>query len=119
MESTEKETGTGLCWRCENRSVFHETGYGPRYECKQDRAVNGCYCFIPCKPIVVGPIEGEKRPIFAGWLFAGRIRSYALVDDKRLRLKLIDMGDGKASAVWTITKPKSVTNCHRLKKEKA
>jgi hypothetical protein len=75
--------------------------------------------FTPTKPIVVGPIEGEKRPIFAGWLFAGRICSYALVDDKRLRLKLIDMGDGKASAVWTITKPKSVTNCHRLKKEKA
>jgi hypothetical protein len=75
--------------------------------------------FTPTKPIVVGPIEGEKRPIFAVWLFAGRIRSYALVDQERLCLKLIDMGKGRVSAVWTITKPKSVTNCHRLKKEKA
>ena len=61
--------------------------------------------FMPCKPIAVGPIKGEKRPIFAGWMFAGRIQSYGLVADERIRLKLIDLGDGKVSAVWT-TKPK-------------
>jgi len=58
--------------------------------------------FMPTKPIAVGPIEGEKRPIFAGWMFAGRIQSYGLVADERIRLKLIGLGDGKVSAAWTI-----------------
>ena len=61
--------------------------------------------FMPCKPIAVTSIAGERRPIFAGWLLAGRIQSYGLVADERIRLKLLDLGDGKVSAVWT-TKPK-------------
>jgi hypothetical protein len=46
---------------------------------------------MPTKPIAVGPIKGEKRPIFAGWMFAGRIQSYGLIADERIRLKLIDL----------------------------
>lgn len=65
--------------------------------------------FLPCNPIVVGPIKDEKRPIFAGWMFAGRIQSYALVDRERLQLNLIGMDKGKVSAVWTI---KSVPDPH-------
>ena len=105
--------GTGLCFRCENRSMFLETGHGPRLECKQAGTVHGCYCFMPTKPIAVGPIEGEKRPIFGPWMLAGRIQSHGLVADERIRLKLIDLGDGKVSTVWTI-KPKG-----KIKKEKA
>ena len=94
--------GTGLCYRCEHRAAFLETGSRPRYECGESRAVHGCYCFMPTKPIAVRPIEGEKRPIFGPWMLAGRIQSHDLVDDGRLCLKLVDLGDGKVSATWTI-----------------
>jgi hypothetical protein len=96
--------GTGLCWRCERRAVFHESGLKPRFECGEARAVGSCYMFMPTKPVAVGPIEGEKRPIFAGWLLAGRIQSHGLVADERLALKLIHLDDKqkRVSAVWTI-----------------
>jgi len=105
-EEADKPQGLGLCYRCEHRARFLETGDHPRFECGMEKmASHSCYMFMPCKPIAVGPIKGEKRPIFAGWMFAGRIQSYGLVADERIRLKLIDLGDGKVSAVWT-TKPK-------------
>jgi hypothetical protein len=104
-EEAEKTLGLGLCFRCENRSIFHETGYGPRFECKQKMAVNSCYCFIPCKPVAVIPITGEKRPIFGPWMIAGRVRAKGLIDAERLRLKLVDVGDGAITAAWII-KPK-------------
>ena len=105
--------GMGLCYRCEHRAAFLETGSRPRCECGESRAVHGCYMFMPTKPIAVGPIEGEKRPIFGPWMLAGRIQSHGLVDDERIRMQLIDLGDGKVSTVWTI-KPKG-----KIKKEKA
>jgi hypothetical protein len=102
-EEADKPQGLGLCYRCEHRARFLETGDHPRFECGMEKtASHCCYCFIPCKPIAVGPIKGEKRPIFAGWMFAGRIQSYGLVADERIRLKLIGLGDGKVSATWTI-----------------
>ena len=100
--------GTGLCWRCEHRARFHETGSRPRFECGTIMSVHSCYMWEPCKPIVVGPIEGEKRPIFAGWMLAGRIRSYALIDHERLCLKLVDIDGRAVAAVWTI-KPNKKT----------
>jgi hypothetical protein len=104
-EEAEKTLGLGLCFRCEHRSVFHETGWGPRFECKQKMAVHSCYCFVPCKPIAAAPIAGEKRLIFDPWMTSGRLQSMGLVDNARLRLKLVDI-DGRAiAAVWTI-KPK-------------
>ena len=103
------EPGHGLCFRCEHRATFLESGIKPRFECGEARSVHGCYMFMPCKPIVVGPIEGEKRPIFAGWMFAGRIQSYGLVDDERIQLNLVDVGEKKMSAVWKI---KSVPDPH-------
>jgi len=96
------ELGHGLCFRCEYRAAFFDTGYGPRYECGKSGAVHSCYMFIPTKPIAVGPIEGEKRPIFGPWMVAGCKKSYGLINNRQLRLKLIDLGDGKLSAVWTI-----------------
>lgn len=106
MKSDEKEIWTGLCWRCEHRACFHETGFHPRFECGEARAVHNCYMFMPTKPIAVGPIKGEKRPIFGPWFVAGRIQSHGLVATERLRLRLIDLGDGNSTAVWTIKNSK-------------
>ena len=92
LKTAEKEIGTGLCWRCEHRSIFLETGIHPRFECGMEKtASHSCYMFMPCKPIAVTSIAGERRPIFAGWLLAGRIQSYGLIADERIRLKLIDL----------------------------
>lgn len=96
--------GTGLCYRCEHRAVYLESGFKPRFECGTAKTVHGCYMFMPTKPVVVGPIEGEKRPIFGSPFIAGRVQSHGLVPDERLRLKLINLDDKRkrVSAVWTI-----------------
>jgi len=112
-EEAEKTLGLGLCFRCEHRAEFLENGFKPRFECGMEKmASSGCYMFMPCKPVAVAPNSGEKRPIFGPWLIAGRIHAQGLVDHERLRLKLVDVGGGKVSAVWTI-RPKKKT-----KKEK-
>jgi len=102
------EPGHGLCFRCENRSIFHETGRKPRYECGESRAVHSCYMFTPTKPIAVGLIPWERRPIFGPWMLAGRIQSYGLVDRERLRLKLVDIDGHAVAAVWTIKPNKKI-----------
>ena len=91
-EEADKPQGLGLCYRCEHRARFLETGDRPRFECGMEKtASHSCYMFMPCKPIAVTSIAGERRPIFAGWLLAGRIQSYGLIADERIRLKLIDL----------------------------
>ena len=57
-----------LCYRCEYRAKYLEketikkdSGNAPRYECKQDWAVNSCYMFCPVKPIIIEPSDYEKR----------------------------------------------------------
>lgn len=102
------EPGHGLCFRCEHRASFLETGSRPRFECGTTMTVHGCYMFRPAKPIEVAPIAGEKRRIFDPWMISGRIRSMGLVDNGRLRLKLVDIDGHAVAAVWTI-KPNKKT----------
>ena len=62
-----------LCFRCEHRARFLETGHGPRCECQDRRqAVSSCYMYRPVWPVVLALNEGERRPLLAGWAFAGR-----------------------------------------------
>ena len=102
------EPGQGLCFRCEHRAAFLETGSRPRCECGESRAVHSCYMFTPTKPIAVGLIPWERRPIFGPWMLAGRIQSYGLVDRERLRLKLVDIDGRAVAAVWTIKPNKKI-----------
>lgn len=101
-EETQKAIGRGLCFRCEKRAIFNETGDGPRFECKQNGSVASCYCFIPCKPIAVAPIAGEKRPMFGPWMIAGRVQAQGLVDQGRLRLNVVGVDDLAVAAIWKI-----------------
>lgn len=102
-EETDKTLGLGLCYRCEHRAVFLETGDRPRFECGTERsASSACYMFLPCKPIAVTPVPGEKRPVFAGWMFAGRVHAVGLVADERIRLKLVEVIGPVVAAEWTI-----------------
>ena len=106
-EEAEKEIGRGLCFRCENRAIFLETGYHPRFECGMEKtASSSCYMFMPAKPIVVAPaVATEKRPIFGPWMIAGRVQSKGLVDVERIRLRLVDIDGLAVAAIWAI-KPK-------------
>jgi len=69
------ETGTkmSLCYRCEHRACFLETGRRPRCECGNAGASNySCYMYEPVKPVVLEPNENEKRDLRLGWLLSGR-----------------------------------------------
>jgi hypothetical protein len=62
-----------LCFRCERRAEFLESGHGPRCECKdRDKAVSSCYMYRPVRPVVLAANSGEKRPVVAGSMLSGR-----------------------------------------------
>jgi hypothetical protein len=67
----------GLCFRCEYRARFCETGERPRMECGDiDSAVNSCYMAKPVKPIVVSKDHQDRRPLMPG-LFSARFHRVA------------------------------------------
>lgn len=54
----------GLCYRCEHRAKFLETGVRPRYECGEpEKSKYACYMYRPVVPMMLAPEEDDKRPI--------------------------------------------------------
>lgn len=87
------EERKGLCYRCEHRARFFETGRGPRYECQQpEMAVHGCYMYKPVKPLILKKQKGDKRPEFAGAMLSARQEYVGLPD---FELNLAKVKDGK------------------------
>ena len=71
----------GLCFRCEHRAHFHETGYGPRYECKQNGAVGACYMYRPVSPCVCKPLHpDDPRPIWGPAALSCRMQFVRVLD---------------------------------------
>lgn len=65
----------GLCFRCEHRAQFLETGSGPRCECQMNtQQVVGCYMYRPCAPVVMKKASGDKRGV--GDMVIVRARSH-------------------------------------------
>ncbi len=63
-----------LCFRCEARAVFLETGSQPRFECGEITKSNiGCYMFKPCKPIIMKRDKGDPRPAHGGPMMGARM----------------------------------------------
>ena len=61
--ANKEERDKGLCWRCEHRAVAHETGSGPRCECKDfSTAYCGCYMYRPVRPLVIKAITYGRGP---------------------------------------------------------
>ena len=72
--------GQPLCFRCECRARYLETGEGPRFECQNiPNSVSHCYSYRPTMPLTQIPDKGEKRPIGEAWMFSGRAHA-KLVD---------------------------------------
>lgn len=83
----------GLCFRCEYRAQYFESGSHPRYECGQPTlAVMSCYMFRPVAPIAVKPSAGDKRPLFGAWAISARVERIA--DPKTLSLKVKQIKPG-------------------------
>lgn len=83
----------GLCHRCEHRVRHLENNsYQPRYECGQSFAVHSCYMYIPVKPIIIEPDEGETRLILTGWAFSGRYHGVVISENIELSLEKEDKG---------------------------
>lgn len=58
-----------LCFRCEHRARYLESGHAPRYECGQAAESKcGCYMYRPVSPVVMKPQDGDPRPVGSGML---------------------------------------------------
>ena len=70
-----------LCYRCEHRAVYLETGGGPRSECKMsDTAVQSCYMYTPVRPVRLKLNEGDTRPPIAPAFISARLRREGILD---------------------------------------
>ena len=75
-----------LCFRCEHRASFLETGSQPRFECGNiENSNKGCYMFIPCRPVVMKKNKGDNRPAHGGYIGA-RVSAIKLAEDCHLEL---------------------------------
>jgi len=62
-----------LCYRCEHRARFLETGERPRYECGEvNQSKVGCYMYRPVSPCVVAADEGDDRELGGPAMCAAR-----------------------------------------------
>lgn len=86
-----KKNDRGLCFRCDYRADFLETGRTPRFECGViESAVCGCYMFLPVKPIVIKKRDGDPRPITLDY-FSGRVERVN-IPNLSIQHKIIDNG---------------------------
>jgi len=68
-----------LCYRCEHRAAYLETGEQPRSHCGQvDTAVISCYMYRPVKPVVLTPDKGDGRPLGAPAMIAARAEAVGI-----------------------------------------
>lgn len=90
----------GLCFRCEHRAFFLETGSGARFECSQpEMSVMGCYMFQPVKPICIKPREGDDRPLTLNY-FSARAERVDVNPDMQLT------ASGSTDGILVYWKPK-------------
>ena len=82
---------TGLCYRCEHRAMFLESGRQPRFECgSATSCVVGCYMYRPVNPIVIKPREGDSRPLTLD-IISCRVEGVR-VADLQIGVKVVDDG---------------------------
>jgi hypothetical protein len=64
---------TGMCYRCEWRALFLETGIAPRSECSTVGNYGGCYMYKPTKPLILKQQKGDKIPAFGPAIISSRM----------------------------------------------
>ena len=105
----------GLCFRCEYRARFHETGHGSRCEC-QDPTMNvsTCYMFRPTiSPILVPSVPDDPRPLFGPGFICQRVRADKLPEYEDLICQVVKMGKG----YFKYWRPKNAEDKRREKED--
>jgi hypothetical protein len=83
----------GLCWRCEHRAKYLETGRRPRFECGDvEHCSYGCYMYEPVRPVMLKKREGDDRPQFGPYMISAR-SVYAGMPDMDLNVKKLENGN--------------------------
>ncbi len=97
-----KSEQRGLCFRCEHRANYLETGQAPRMECgSPEMCVGGCYMYKPVRPVVVEQQNpDDPRPIFGPPMLAGRVRFKRVSNDDDNHLKLVQPNDNEYLVFW-------------------
>ena len=82
-----------LCYRCEYRAQFLETGNRPRYECGEiEKSKHGCYMYRPIKPVVLQRDMDDERPQFGPWFFSSHSYFVRIADEMKLNIKQTEEG---------------------------
>jgi len=83
-QEEDRATKAGLCWRCEHRARFHETGHRPRCECGDVTSSNwSCYMYRPVQPIVIQANDNvDPRPLGGPAFFSSRGHRVGMGDVK-------------------------------------
>jgi len=93
-----------LCYRCEHRAHFLETGERPRYECGEiNKSKYACYMYKPCKPIAMKrhlPEKQDPGPEHAG--FFGCRMEFSKFPDVELYIKRLNKKE--SVLLWKIKK---------------
>jgi hypothetical protein len=96
-----------LCYRCEERARYFEQGHAARCECMGPGAVHGCYMYRPVVPLVLVPLDGERRPIAAGWGISGRAKAVRIATPDELELRVAP-GPNKLEVIFYYTPAKAL-----------
>lgn len=80
MEKNNKEN-IGLCFRCEWRARYLETGSGPRCECGMTtRSSYSCYMYTPVRPLIITANEKDKRFPLWPWMLSARCHTVGIAN---------------------------------------
>ena len=76
-----EEKISGLCFRCEYRARYLETGSGPRCECGMTtRSSYSCYIYTPVRPLSITANEKDRRFPLWPWMLSARCHSAGLAN---------------------------------------
>jgi hypothetical protein len=78
----------GLCFRCEERALYLETGHGSRCECQSPTVnVASCYMYKPVRPVITQVAKGyAKRPRLGPTALSAREEGVAVATDMELQV---------------------------------
>ena len=91
----------GLCFRCDHRAIFLETGRRPRHECGEiEQCKYACYMHKPVKPVILRARGGDPRPQFGPAAISAR-SEYAGEPDMELNVMTVE---GGAVLYWDVVR---------------
>ena len=83
----------GLCFRCEKRAKFLETGNRDRSQCGViESQLYSCYCYEPIKPILLEKSDKSDIRDITLDIYSSRIKPAEKQPSLNMNLEMIDNG---------------------------